>query len=77
MPLDITNLVPGDIFPPITRIPRGRPKRERIPPGEVRNRARVHQLTSGLPLVPDRTPHHCSTGGQEGHNARACKKPRG
>ena len=33
----------------------------------------AQQLYGGLHLIPNLAPHHCSTCGQEGHNAWACK----
>ena len=74
LPVDISNLVSDVIFPPLTRVPRGRPKKERICPNEARNCARVQQQYGGLPLIPDCAPHQCSTCSNESHNARACKK---
>jgi len=75
MPVDITNLIPGDVFPPTTRVKRRRPKKERIQPNKARRHARIQQIAGGVPYIPDHAPHYCSTCGQEGHNARSCKKP--
>ena len=48
---------------PRTRVPRGRPKKERYRLGE----ARQH--------IPGAQNHLCSTCGQQGHNSRTCRTP--
>jgi len=59
------NNQPGDVcLPPQTRIPRGRPKKQRLKRGEGRHNVEgVGNLQK------------CSTCGSVGHNARTCKRP--
>jgi hypothetical protein len=70
--------------PPMTRIPRGRPKKERVRREDVRRpRGRRLRRDHGglLPLgaivaaVPDFVRSRCSTCGEPGHNARRCRRP--
>lgn len=84
-PMDITDLQIGEAcHPPVTRVPRGRPKKERVSREDARRpRGRRHLRDHGgmLPLgavvavVPDLVRHRCSTCGDPGHNARRCRRP--
>lgn len=82
-PVDITDLAISEICdPPVTRVPRGRPKKERVRREDIRcprgrRLVRDHGL---LPLgtvvaaVPDPVRHRCGTCGDPGHNARRCRR---
>jgi hypothetical protein len=84
-PINITELATTESCdPPITRVPRGRPKKERVRREDVRC-PRGRRLTRDhgglLPLgavvatVPDVVRHRCGTCGEPGHNARRCRRP--
>ena len=54
-----------EIQAPLTRVPRGRPRKERF-----------HQGTRARPTgQQNQYPQTCSTCHQPGHNARTCKVP--
>ena len=85
-PILLADLVVGGdrCEPPKTRIPRGRPRKERIRREDGhRARGRRHQGGDGgiLPLgaviaaVPDPVRSRCSTCGQPGHNRRKYRNP--
>jgi len=87
-PIDISELAAGHglppCFPPATRVPRGRPKKERVRREDARRpRGRQEYRDHGglLPLgavvadIPDMVRSRCSTCGQPGHNARRCRQP--
>jgi len=65
--------------PPVTRVPRGRPKKERMRRDEMRaSRGRglvVADMGAEADAVPAIMSHQCSTCGDAGHNARTCKRP--
>ena len=70
LPIDISGLGVTDeipCYPPITRVPRGRPKKERFRKEDGR---RSRRREGGIPI---RT--HCSTCGETGHNRRKCRRP--
>ena len=57
-----------EIQAPLTRVPRGRPRKERIRKGA--------KGTKGTPAIQsNQHPQTCSTCHQPGHNARTCKVP--
>lgn len=87
-PIDVSELVAGHglpaCFPPVTRIPRGRPKKERVrredarrPRGrqEYRDHGGLLPLGAVVAAVPDIVRSRCSTCGQPGHNSRRCRQP--
>ena len=86
-PIDVSAVVldPRDICdPPITRVPRGRPKKERVrredarrPRGrrEFRDHGGMLPLGAVVATVPDSARSRCSTCGEPGHNARRCRRP--
>jgi hypothetical protein len=70
--------------PPVTRVPRGRPKKERVRRQDARNprgRRDIRDHGGMLPLgavvaaVPNMVHSRCSTCGEAGHNARRCRRP--
>ncbi|KFZ19702.1 hypothetical protein V501_00552 [Pseudogymnoascus sp. VKM F-4519 (FW-2642)] len=84
-PVDITGLTVGEpCDPPFTRVPRGRPKKERVrredaraPRGrlETRDHGGLLPLGAVVATVPDPVQHRCGTCGEAGHNARRCRRP--
>lgn len=75
-PVDICHLeISPDIFPPFTRQPRGRPRKERVRVGEARQRSNAQQRAGGLPEPAARALHHCHTCSNAGHNSATCSKP--
>jgi len=74
-PVESSNLYSNNLLPPLMWVPSGRPKKERIRPGVVRNHARIQQQVGVLPRIPDRAWHHCSSYSQKGHTSQLCKKP--
>jgi SWIM zinc finger len=86
-PIDISGLaiLEDEVCePPVTRVPRGRPKKERVRREDVRRprgRRLIRDHGGLLPLgavvaaVPDSVRSRCSTCGEPGHNARRCRRP--
>lgn len=65
---------------PVTRIPRGRPKKEMIRAGNVRGPQGLRQENIGIEengaVLQHRSHNACGTcGEQDGHNAGTCRKP--
>lgn len=81
-PIDISILRPSTDEPcwaPVTRIPRGRPKKERIRAGNGRGPQGLHQENIGIEensVVQHRSHNACGTCGErDGHNAGSCRRP--
>ena len=80
-PVDTTDLVVRDdeeCNPPVTRVPRGRPKKERYRKEETRAPRGLGK--EGMKADDDVAPqerllHRCGTCGEKGHNARTCHRP--
>jgi hypothetical protein len=63
--------------PPLTRVPRGRPRKKRLDKANFRasrGATAVELLPGGLE-APERRIVHCSTCGVEGHYATTCRIP--
>lgn len=76
-PVNIEHLptAPG-IFPPITLILRGRPRKARVRIGEARQRAQVEQRAGAIPNQPDASRNYrCQTCGNLEHNSATCATP--
>jgi hypothetical protein len=81
--IDITDLQPLPLFechPPITGVPRGRPKKERYRKEDIRGprgAAAARQLEEPAGDGDDEvwTPYHCSTCGGRGHFSSTCRRP--
>jgi hypothetical protein len=81
--IDITELLPlplSECHPPLTRVPRGRPKKERFrredtrgPRGEAAAQAMREPAGDGDAEVW--VPYHCSSCGQRGHFSTTCRRP--
>ena len=68
------------VEPPLTHKPRGRPRKERIRIGEVRQRQLLAERLGGVDLEPEegrvtRLPYRCSTCRGIGHNSAKCRNP--
>ena len=78
-PVSIANLSPAaedDCNPPITRVPRGRPKKERIRTEEGRGSRGLKEGDMGAAVASSQLlTHRCGTCGESGHNATTCKRP--
>jgi len=84
-PIDVSELkvLPHDpCEPPVTRVPRGRPKKERMrrenarrPRRQPRDLGRILPLSAMVAAVPDTVRSRCGTCGEPGHNARRCRQP--
>ena len=79
--VDISGLqgpAPGECHPPNTRVPRGRPRKNRFHKKDNRGAEDLSlaDLAPGAtPPGPVRRYYHCSTCGQPGHSAVRCRKP--
>jgi hypothetical protein len=81
--IDISELQPlplSECHPPLTRVPRGRPKRERFRKGETRApRGEAAAATMVEPAGDGDdevwVPYHCSTCGKRGHYSSTCRRP--
>lgn len=75
VPIDISSLetLADEICePPVTRVPRGRPKKERVRREDMRcPRGRRLLRERGVEAVW----HRCGTCGEASHNARTCRRP--
>jgi hypothetical protein len=68
----------GDVCnPPLTRIPRGRPKKKRMDKATYRasRGADATDMLADGRHAPARRAVHCSTCGETGHYASTCKRP--
>ena len=82
-PIDISTLVVLDTDccePPMTQVPRGRPKKERIWKEDVRARRGIAALDlhcdADLGFLGSQvSASRCRTCGETGHNSRTCKRP--
>jgi hypothetical protein len=86
-PIDVSELAPDPrnvCKPPITRIPRGRPKKERVrredarrPSGrqEFRDYGGMLLLGAVVATVPDQVRSRCGTCGEPSYNSRKCRNP--
>lgn len=82
-PIDISTLAVLDTDhcePPMTRVPRGRPKKERIWKEDARARrgiaASVLHRDADLTFLSSQvSASRCKTCGETGHNSRTCKRP--
>jgi hypothetical protein len=81
-PVDVSELevIENDpCEPPITRVPRGRPKKERFRKEAARRRVRrageIGIEVHGLEPLPPTPSSRCRTCGETGHNARTCRRP--
>ena len=77
---DLTKVLFSEYHPPLTRVPRGRPKKERFrkdkirgPKGEAAAQAMAEPAGDGDDEVW--SPYHCSTCGERGHFSSTCKRP--
>jgi hypothetical protein len=81
--IDISELQPlplSECHPPLTRVPRGRPKKERFRKEDVRGPRGVAAARQLVELAVDGeeevwVPYHCSTCGGRGHYSSTCRKP--
>jgi hypothetical protein len=76
--VDIVGLVPTDeeCNPPVTRVPRGRPKKERIRTEDARApRGLTRQDMRADAPSREHLVHRCGTCGEPGHNAQTCRRP--
>jgi hypothetical protein len=79
--IDISELQSSlDCHPPLTRVPRGRPKKERYKKEDIRGprgQEAARQLEEPAGDGDDEVwvPYHCSTCGGKGHFANTCKRP--
>ena len=81
-PVDISTLAALDTDrcePPMTRVPRGRPRKERFRREEARARrgiaaSAVHCDANLSTLCSQITASRCRTCGKTGHNSRTCKR---
>lgn len=74
LPVDISGLgVTADesCHPPITRVPRGRPKKERF------RREDARRPRGSVGVGGEQARSRCSTCGGHGHNMRRCRQPHG
>lgn len=78
-PVSIENLSPApddECNPPITRVPRGRPKKERIRREDARGPRGLQTEDMGAMVSPSQAlVHRCGTCGETGHNASTCRRP--
>lgn len=81
-PIDISTLRPlieEPCWAPATRIPRGRPRKERIRVGQGRGPRGLHYGDMGTEesdIIQHRSHITCGTcGEQDGHNAGSCRRP--
>jgi hypothetical protein len=77
---DLTQLPPSDCHPPLTRVPRGRPKKERFRKDNIRGpkgEAAAHAMAEPAGDVDDElwSPYHCSTYGGRAHFSTTCRRP--
>jgi len=78
-PVDITHLTsaPDDLCnPSVTRVPCGRPKKERIRREDVRAPRGLQREDMGpVAASAEHLLHRCGTCGESGHNATTCRRP--
>jgi hypothetical protein len=82
-PVDISTLTACDTDrcePPMTRVSRGRPKKERIRKEDTRARrgitaSALHCGADLTALSSQVSASRCKTCGETGHNSRTCKRP--
>ena len=78
-PIHITGLRPQEeepCNPPLTRVPRGRPKKKREERATYRASRALHRedlRVTGAPLAS--FAHRCGTCGEAGHNTTTCRRP--
>jgi len=78
--VDVSNLRPVgmECNPPHTRVPCGRPRKERIRVEDTRAPRGLHQKDMGEDggvLGQNAVLHRCSTCHEVGHNASTCRRP--